>query len=88
MSIVGLNTTISVKNIASEPFQNIKINKTFGDKWKMKYPETKSNQIPYYIINLNQLESGKDKGFVAEINIPTFNSRFMSNYKSVEIAVL
>jgi hypothetical protein len=50
-----------------KPFDGIKINNTFGDKW------LKQGVTSGYEIKLTQLLAGVEKGFMAELLIPAID---------------
>ena len=66
VSAIGENLEIQVKCAPKNPFDNISIERTFGDMW------TQIDKNRYYTITLPQIAAGAKKDYVFEIILPKF----------------
>lgn len=79
MSVVANEVSIFVKNVAEKPFEGIKIQGTFGDKW------IKQGVTSGYEIKLSQLMAGVEKGFMAELFIPALDLKVTDKERSIVV---
>ncbi|CAD8085136.1 unnamed protein product [Paramecium primaurelia] len=76
ISVIGEEVKIQVLSNPDQPYQDIKISKTYGNMWKQ------NNQS--YEIDFPQLISGTRKDFVFEIQIP----QFMNNINNQQVKII
>ncbi|CAD8147050.1 unnamed protein product [Paramecium pentaurelia] len=78
-SALAENIQIEIKCAPQAPYQDIKIQKTYGDMWKL------IQQDRSYEINLPQIASDSRKDFVFEIVLPPFTKQILDEQRVPQV---